>query len=63
MISSFCWIKDWLIPDEGQDLVEYSLLLGLLALAVVVALTVADSTISNVWDTLAASLLKIAAST
>jgi pilus assembly protein Flp/PilA len=35
--------------DEGQDLVEYALIVGLIAVALVAALTGGATAISNLW--------------
>jgi Flp pilus assembly pilin Flp len=42
-----CWRE-----DEGQDLVEYSLLLAFIALAAVSVLTSVQSNISTVWSSI-----------
>jgi pilus assembly protein Flp/PilA len=40
--------------EKGQDLAEYALLIGLIALVVVAAVTVLGTGISNVFNTIAA---------
>jgi pilus assembly protein Flp/PilA len=46
--------------EEGQDLVEYALLLGLLALAAVVAITATGTSINALWGRITAVLGGIA---
>lgn len=43
------WLKAWLNREDGQDLVEYALLLGLLALVAVVAITAAGVSVNGIW--------------
>ena len=48
----FEYIKSWLIAnrsEKGQDLAEYALLIGLIALVVVLAVTFLGTGISNVF--------------
>jgi Flp pilus assembly pilin Flp len=43
--------------DRGQDLIEYALLVGLVAVVAVSAITEVGTTIQNVfWDVIASSL-------
>ena len=36
--------------EEGQDLVEYALLLGLIALVAVVAITATGTAVNQIWE-------------
>ncbi len=51
------WIKE---QQEGQDLVEYALLLALIALVVWLAVQFAGGTVNNIWNAISASLTNIA---
>lgn len=42
--------------EEGQDLVEYSLLLAFIALAAVSVLTTVKTSISTIWSSINSSL-------
>ena len=42
--------------DEGQDLLEYALLVALIALVCVGAITLAGTNVSNIFDKIAAAL-------
>jgi pilus assembly protein Flp/PilA len=46
-------LKSYLEREEGQDLIEYALIAGLLALAAVVALMALGGSIQNMWEALA----------
>jgi Flp pilus assembly pilin Flp len=56
MIARVLVAVDWLKrTEDGQDLVEYGLLIGLIALAAVVAVGSLGTTINTVfWQTIAA---------
>jgi len=43
-------LKNFLRDEQGQDLVEYALLIGLIALVCVAALSVAGTEVSTVWS-------------
>ena len=46
-----------MLRDDGQDLIEYALLVGLVALVAVSAVTQVGSTIKDVfWNVIAASI-------
>ena len=48
--------KQYYRSENGQDLAEYSLLIGLIALLVVVSLTIIGGSISTVFNAIAAAL-------
>jgi len=48
--------KRFLEESAGQDMVEYGLLVGLVALACIAALSNFSTVISTVWSTLTANL-------
>lgn len=43
------WVKNWVAEQDGQDLVEYALLLGLIALIAVVAITAGGTAVNKIW--------------
>ena len=50
------YIKTWLLSkrsEKGQDLAEYALLIGLIALIVVVAVTLLGTEISTIFEEIA----------
>ena len=49
-------VRRFLIASEGQDLVEYALLVAIVALGAVVALGAFQNVIYNVWNTISNSL-------
>jgi Flp pilus assembly pilin Flp len=42
--------------QEGQDLIEYALLVGLISLVAVIAITAAGSSVQTIFTNIAASL-------
>lgn len=59
MLALYVWLKNWFDRQEGQDLVEYALLLGLIALVCVLALTVAGTAVSGIWAKIITALNKV----
>jgi Flp pilus assembly pilin Flp len=49
-------IKSFLQEESGQDLVEYSLLLGFLALGSLALLGTAGTSVKTIWSTVSSSL-------
>jgi pilus assembly protein Flp/PilA len=49
-------IAEFLKREEGQDLVEYALLLGLIALVCVLAITAGGEAVQAIWEAINASL-------
>ena len=45
-----------LLDESGQDLAEYAILIGLIAIAVIVAVTLLGNTISNVFNSIGSTL-------
>ena len=45
-----------LLDESGQDLAEYAILIGLIALAVIVAVRLLGGTVSNVYNGIGSSL-------
>ena len=45
-----------LLDESGQDLAEYAVLIGLIAIAVIAAVTLLGETISNVFNSIGSSL-------
>lgn len=59
MLYQYLQLRNWfdmMTKEEGQDLVEYALLLGLITLVSIVALTTAGQSVSSIWSTIAARL-------
>ena len=54
-------LKAYLNEEEGQDLIEYALIAGLLALAAVAALSLMSGSLEDLWTNLQAALDKAAA--
>jgi len=56
MLTVYLWILNWLKREEGQDLAEYALLIGLIALVVLAAVTLLGGNLSTLFDTIAAEV-------
>jgi pilus assembly protein Flp/PilA len=52
------WVKltSWLRREEGQDLTEYALLIGLIVILAIGAITLMGESISNVLSNIASTL-------
>lgn len=49
-------LKNFLVREDGQDLVEYALLAALLSVASIAALKILGPKISATWDKISAEL-------
>lgn len=55
----FDYIRSWFIAkkgEKGQDLAEYALLIGLIALIVVLAVTLLGTNISTIFSQIASAI-------
>ena len=55
-LKSIAAVRSLLRRDEGQDLLEYALLVALIALFCVVAITAAGGKVSDIFNDIAAAL-------
>jgi pilus assembly protein Flp/PilA len=56
-MSLISYLRMFARQDEGQDLLEYALLVSLIAIAAIVAVTAAGSSVSTVFTSIAAKIL------
>ena len=56
MLYLYLQIKNWLEREEGQDLAEYALLIGLIALVAVAGVTLLGEGVSTVMGTIASEI-------
>jgi pilus assembly protein Flp/PilA len=57
MFSQFMlWLRSLGVSEEAQGLVEYALIIVLIAIAVILALTALGTTISDVFDNIVGEL-------
>ena len=56
MLQLIQYIRLWLRSQEGQDLVEYALLLGLIALICVFAIMAGGQAVSDIWTEIVTAL-------
>ena len=58
-MSLYVYIRTWLQSlnqEEGQDLVEYALLLGLISIVAIAAIIFAGESVSQLWDAVSTAL-------
>jgi pilus assembly protein Flp/PilA len=55
-MSFISYLRTLARQDEGQDLLEYALLVSLIAIAAIVSVTAAGTTVANIFTTIAAKL-------
>ncbi len=59
MLALYVWLKNWLASDEGQDLIEYALIIGLLVVVAVLGLAALGRQINTLWDTIRSWLVAV----
>jgi pilus assembly protein Flp/PilA len=50
------YLRAFVNQEDGQDLLEYALLVALIALVAIVAVTAAGTSVSTIFDTIATKL-------
>ena len=60
MLALYLKLRNLFVNEDGQDLIEYALLAGLLALAVVAALTAASGSLNTLWNAIQTQLSEAA---
>ena len=53
----YFYLYNLLHREDGQDLAEYAILIGLIALAVILAVTLLGRSISTIFDNIRAALV------
>ena len=60
MLYAYCWLQTWLhtafSEEEGQDIIEYVLIAGFIALAAILALPTLRDSLAAGWAALAAGV-------
>lgn len=56
MLNLYLHLRNWLQREEGQDLAEYALLIGLIAIVVLVAVTLLGTNLSGVFQSIASTI-------
>lgn len=59
MMNAIARFRALLRNDEGQDLIEYALLAGLISLVAVGAMTTAGEQVSRIWDNISGALVAV----
>jgi pilus assembly protein Flp/PilA len=52
MLAMYLWLKNWFEGEEGQDLIEYALIIALLVVAAAAALTLTGNAINTLFGTI-----------
>ena len=52
----YLWLKNWLDSEEGQDLIEYSLIIALIVLVAIVGMSAVGGRIGIIWTQISAGL-------
>ncbi|MGL4649521.1 MAG: Flp family type IVb pilin [Caldilineaceae bacterium] len=56
LTSLYVYLMSYLHRDEGQDFIEYALIIVLIVIAAIVGMTAVGGRISEIWDTIVTSL-------
>jgi pilus assembly protein Flp/PilA len=56
MFNLINFVKSFSNNEDGQDLLEYALLVALIALVAIAAVTLAGETVSNIFNDIATSM-------
>jgi pilus assembly protein Flp/PilA len=56
MLELFVRLMSWLRRDEGQDLAEYAILIGLIALVVMVAVVILGTNLSGLFSNIGSAV-------
>jgi pilus assembly protein Flp/PilA len=59
----YTFVRDFLRKEDGQDLIEYALLVALISLVCVVALTAAGSQVNTIFNNIKTRLTTAASNT
>ena len=58
-MSLYLLLKNLLNSEEGQDLVEYALLVGLIVIIAIAAVTLAGGSVSTIFSKIASELSSV----
>ena len=59
-MALYLWLKNLLESENGQDLIEYALLVGLIVIITIVAVGVAGTSVSTIFSKISSSLTSAA---
>jgi pilus assembly protein Flp/PilA len=61
-MAFYLWLKNLLNSEDGQDLIEYALLVGLIVIIAIVAIGIAGNSVSTLFNNIATQLQTAAGS-
>jgi pilus assembly protein Flp/PilA len=56
LLKQYLYLKTWLTAEEGQDLIEYSLIIALIVIAAIVGMSALGTKIAAIWGNIAGKL-------
>jgi len=56
LLKQYLYLKAWLTAEEGQDLIEYSLIIALIVIAAIVGMSTLGTKIAAIWGNIAGQL-------
>lgn len=56
MLQLYVKVKNWLRREEGQGMVEYAMIVGLVAIGVIALLTLLGGQLSDIFDSITTAL-------
>ncbi len=56
LMSVFMMVKSWFAEEEGQDLIEYALIIAVFVLVAVVGLSALGPLVQGMWSDIGAQL-------
>ena len=54
LLKQYLFVKAWLAQEEGQDMIEYALIVVLIVIAGAVGMAAVGTKISTLWGTIVA---------
>ncbi len=55
-VEAYLRLRNWLADEEGQGMVEYGLIIALVAIAVILVLTTLGTTLTNTFSNIASAV-------
>ena len=52
----YVYLKNWFEPEEGQDLIEYALIIGLFVIAAVASIVALNAPLQALWTSIGTQL-------
>ena len=56
MLKYYLYVRNWFEAEEGQDLIEYALLVGLISVVAVISITATGNSVSVLFASVATAV-------